>query len=62
MTGYMDIMLALCVLNDYVSFYNVIFIIYLPLKVSRSAVIKNPRPRGCEDVHVEPKLIDPPRP
>ena len=25
-------MLASCVLNDYVSFYKVIFIIYLPLK------------------------------
>ena len=41
-------MLALCVLNDYVSFYNVIFIIYLPLKVSSRAVIPNPRPRGRE--------------
>ena len=37
MTGYnMHTMIALCVLNDYVSFYKVIFIIYLPLKVSMS--------------------------
>ena len=28
MTGYMHTMLALCVLNDYISFYKVIFIIY----------------------------------
>ena len=31
MTGYMHTMVALCVLNDYVSSYKVIFIIYLPL-------------------------------
>ena len=36
MTGYMHTMLALCVLNDYVSFYKVIFIIYLPLKSLQS--------------------------
>ena len=28
----MHTMLALCVLNDYVSFYKIIFIIYFPLK------------------------------
>ena len=33
MTGYMHTIIALCVLNDYVSFYKVIFIIYIPIKV-----------------------------
>ena len=33
MTGYMHTMLALCVLHDYIFYYKVIFIIYLPLKV-----------------------------
>ena len=41
MTGYMHTMLALCVLNNYTSFYEVIFIIYLRLKVSSRAVIPN---------------------
>ena len=44
--GYMHTMLASCVLNDYVSFYKFIFIIYLPLKLNRRAVITNPRPHG----------------
>ena len=48
MTGYMHTMLTLCVLNDYVSIYNVIFIIHLPLKVSIRTVIPNLRPRECE--------------
>ena len=33
MTGYMHTMLALCVLDDHVFIYELIFIIYLPLKV-----------------------------
>ena len=40
-TGYMHTMLALCVLNDYVCFYKVIFIIYLPLKVSSALWFRN---------------------
>ena len=44
----MHTMLALCVLNDYVSFYKVLFIIYLPVKVSSHAVIPNQRPRWQE--------------
>ena len=54
MTGYMHIMLALCVLNDYISFYKFIFIVYLPLKLDRRAVILNPRPHGGWSGCVEP--------
>ena len=32
----------------YVSFYNVLFIIYLPLKVSKRTLISNPRLFGCD--------------
>ena len=42
-TLYKHTMLALCVLNHYVSFYKVIFIIYLLLIVSSRRVIPNPR-------------------
>ena len=53
-TGYMRTMLALCVLNDYVSFYKVIFIIYLPPKLAWRAVILNPRLHGGWSGYVEP--------
>ena len=39
---------SMCVLNYYISFYKVIFIIYLPLKVSMSCSDFEPIPRGCE--------------
>ena len=54
MTGYMHTMLALCVLNDYVSFYKVIFIIYLSQKVSCHAVNLNMRPHGGGTGCIEP--------
>ena len=54
MTGYMHTMLALCVLTDCVSFYMVIFIIYLPQKVAHRAVIPNPRPHGGWSGFIDP--------
>ena len=50
MTGYMHTLIDLCVLNDYVSFYKVIFIIYFPLKVSMSRIDFEPgtMPVWCE--------------
>ena len=41
MKRYMHTTIALCVLNDYIFFYKVIFIIYSPL-------IANPGPHRCE--------------
>ena len=52
MTGYMHTMLDLCVLNDYVSFYKVIFIIYLPLKSLQSRSDSKP-PTTQAAVHVQ---------
>ena len=52
MTGYMHTKLVLCVLNDYVSFYKVIFIIYLPLKSLQSRSDSEP-PTTQAAVHVE---------
>ena len=52
-TGYMHTMIVLCVLNDYVSFYNVIFTIYLPLKSLLLLSDFEPGPRWCEWMHAE---------
>ena len=52
MTGYMHKMLALRVLNDYVSFYKVIFIIYFPLKILQSRSDSEPTTTQAA-VHVE---------
>ena len=48
MTGYMHTMLASCVLSDFVSFYKVIFIIYLPLKLARRVWFRTSTTRGLE--------------
>ena len=52
-------MLALCVLNDYVSFYRLyLSFTYLSLKSLQSCSDSEPRP--LRQVHVEHKLIAPP--
>ena len=57
MTEYMHTMLALCILNDYVSFYKVFFIRSYLLKVSSRAVIPNPDHSGSSACRA---LIAPP--